>query len=253
MPDRPSCLVTKLGHYISISEKDKERLVVIEKSERSYGAGAEIHSSGETSSELFVVKRGWLISSNVLPNGKRQIVKVHLPGDIIGFPDISQRYATSTTSAVEDVEVCPFPKSALDMILRESPRLSALMLTIALRDQVVFADLLRALGSMAARARLCYMLLDLAARLKVTNPNMEDSFRLPLSQSQIGDYLGLTNVYVSKSLMRMENDGMIARDGKTVRLLRPEEMSEACDFHNRYHEMDTSWFPGSHEQLHKMP
>ncbi|MGY9047963.1 hypothetical protein P775_16550 [Puniceibacterium antarcticum] len=245
MTDRASCLVSKLGHYISLSEDDRQRLSTLEKSERSYGAGTDIYQMDDPCTDLFVVKQGWLFSYNDLPDGSRQIVKLHLPGDIIGFPDVSQKHVTSTLCAAEDVVLCPFPKTALDVILRDSPRLSALILSIALRDQIILLDLLRALGSMTARARISYMLLDLLARLKITNKGMSDVLRLPLNQSQIAAYVGLTNVYVSKTLSRMEKDGDIARTGNTVHLLRPEAMEEATDFRDRYSDMDIGWFPAN--------
>ncbi len=245
MAEHASCLVTKLGHYVSLEEDDRMRLATLEKSERAYGSGTEVYRMDDPCNDLFVVKHGWLFSFNDLPDGSRQIVKLHLPGDIIGFPDVSQRHFTSTLCTAEDVVLCPFPKSALDVILRDSPRLSALILSIALRDQVILLDLLRALGAMPARERISYMLLDLQARLKITNHDMTDALRIPLNQSQIAAYVGVTNVYVSKTLSRMQKDGDIARSGNTVRILRPDAMKEATDFRDRYSDMDVAWFPAN--------
>lgn len=139
--------------------------------------------------------------------------------------------------------LCPFPKASLDEILRKSPKLSALLLSIALRDQVVLIDVLRAMGRMSAQERVAYMLLDLIARLRITNRDMTDVFRLPMTQSQIADYLGLTNVYISKTFIRMQEDGYIHREQDRLRLLKENALIDLTDFHDRYAEMDTSWFP----------
>ncbi len=243
MPDRASCLIDKLSHYIHLDDSHKQHLASIEKSERSYPASTEIHQVGDLTRDLYVVKSGWLFSYTDLPDGRRQIVKIHHPGDILGFPDVALRHSTTTLRTVEAVCLCPFPKTSLDVIFRESPRLSALILSIALRDQVVFIDVLRAMGRMNAQERIGYMLLDLIARLRITNSKMTDTIRLPLTQGQIGDYLGLTNVYVSRTLLRMEEDGYIRRDGNHVQILREDEMIAATDFHDRYADMDVSWFP----------
>ena len=243
MDDQSSCLVTKLSHYITLDETHREQLASLEKAERDFEEGVEIYQNGDAARDLYVVKRGWLFSYTDLPDGRRQIVKIHHPGDIIGFPDVALKHMTTTLRTSEAVTLCPFPKSSLDVILRESPRLSALLLSIGLRDQVVFIDLLRAMGRMKAQERLAYMVLDLIARLRITNRRMTDTIRLPLTQSQIGDYLGLTNVYISRTLIKMEEDGYIQRIGDRLRILREDDLADMTDFNNRYADMDTSWFP----------
>lgn len=243
MSTQPSCLVTKLSHYISLDPSHKRQLASLEKAERDFADGTEVYQNGDTVRDLYVVKRGWLFSYTDLPDGRRQIVKFHHPGDIIGFPDVALKRVTTTLRTAEDVRLCPFPKSSLDVILRESPRLSALILSIGLRDQVVFIDLLRAMGRMKAQERMAYMLLDLIARLRITNVKMTDTIRMPLTQSQIGDYLGLTNVYVSRTINRMEEDGYILRHGDRLQILREQDLRDMTDFVDRYADMDTSWFP----------
>ena len=243
MGHESSCLVAKLSHYVTLTDADREKLATFEKTERSFAGGTEIHQGGDENRELYVVKRGWAFSYTDLPDGLRQIVKIHHPGDVIGFPDVALKHTTTTLRTVEDGCLCPFPKSALDLILREAPRLSALLLSIALRDQVVFIDVLRAMGRMSAREKIAYMLLDLIARLRITNPGMTDTFRLPMNQGQIADYLGLTNVYVSKTFIRLEQDGLIRRHDGYVQILAEEQMIALTDFQDRYAQMDTSWFP----------
>lgn len=243
MSGQKSCLVTKLSHYVTLSDTDQERLAGLEKTERVFEAGREVYQGGDENRDLYVVKHGWTFSYTDLPDGRRQIVKIHHPGDIIGFPDVALKHATTTLRTVEEVCLCPFPKSSLDEILRQSPRLSALLISIALRDHVVLIDVLRAMGRMSALERVSYMLLDLIARLRITNHSITDTIRLPLTQSQVADYLGLTNVYISKTFIRLEREGFVQRDGDRIRLLREEEMIELTDFHDRYAEMDTSWFP----------
>ncbi|MFW8637547.1 Crp/Fnr family transcriptional regulator [Cribrihabitans pelagius] len=243
MSDKESCLVTKLSHYMSLSDVDKEMLGHLEKTERVFEAAREVYQGGDENKDLYVVKHGWAFSYTDLPDGRRQIVKIHHPGDIIGFPDVALKHATTTLRTVENVCLCPFPKSALDKILSESPKLSALLISLALRDHVVLIDVLRAMGRMSAQERVSYMLLDLIARLRITNLQMTDTIRLPMTQNQIADYLGLTNVYISKTFIRLEREGFIHRDQARIRLLRENDMIELTDFHDRYAEMDTSWFP----------
>ena len=136
----------QLSHYITLTDADRQTLAKLEDSERKFDAGQEVYQGGDKNKDLYVVKNGWAFSYTDLPDGRRQIVKIHHPGDIIGFPDVALKHSTTTLRTVEAVCLCPFPKSSLDEILRKSPRLSALLLSIALRDHVVLIDVLRAMG-----------------------------------------------------------------------------------------------------------
>ncbi|MFX0546234.1 Crp/Fnr family transcriptional regulator [Roseovarius sp. S1116L3] len=243
MTSKTSCLITKLSHYVTLSDADALRLAKLEKAEQTFERGQEVYQGGDQNKDLYVVKHGWAFSYTDLPDGRRQIVKIHHPGDIIGFPDVALKHTTTTLRTVEDLCLCPFPKSSLDEILREAPRLSALLLSIALRDQVVLLDVLRAMGRMSAQERISYMLLDMISRLRITNHGLTDTLRMPMTQSHIADYLGLTNVYISKTLLQMEENGFIRRDHDRVQILREDDMIRLTDFHDRYAEMDTSWFP----------
>ena len=117
------------------------------------------------------------------------------------------------------------------------------MLTIALRDQVILIDTLKATGRMSARERVAYFLLDMLARLRVLRGAGLSTIDMPLSQTEIGDVVGLTNVYVSKTLGRLEEAGRIRREGSTVAIVEEDELAAMVDFRDRYATLDTSWFP----------
>lgn len=239
----PSCLVAKLSYYTDLSEEDEGYLAMLEKDEQKFSASSVVYASEVRGQNLYVVKSGWLFSYIMLTDGRRQILKVYHPGDVIGFPDIAFDRTTSDLQAAGEVCLCPFPKKELDVIFSKSPRLTALLFSLSARDQVILLDLLRALGRMSAIERLAYFLLDTQAKLRVTCHDLTDTFRLPLTQTEIGDLLGLTNVYVSKSLGRLEEDGLIERKQNAVRILKEAELRRQVDFFDRYNTLDTSWFP----------
>ena len=238
-----SCLADVLSHYVELDAEDRDRLASFEETRKDFGRQTDVYQGGEAVEHLYAVRSGWLYSYADFADGRRQIVKVHTPGDIIGFADIGYKTATTSLRTCSDVTICPFPRSRLDDVLRASPRLAALLFTIAVRDQVVFIDTLRAMGRMSARERIAHFLLDILARLRITKGRHITGFNLPLSQTEIGDVIGLTNVYVSKTLGRLEEAGRIRRDNNAVEILEEKELTAMADFTDRYATLDTSWFP----------
>jgi len=237
-----SCMVAKLGHYIALDQADRELLADLEKSERPITAGAEIFSGGDRNEELFVVKSGWLYTYCFLPDGGRLVVRVYHAGDIIGMPALAFDHHTVNLRAVTDGCLCPFPKRALETIVKQSPRITSLLFTLAGREEAVLVDALRAASRMRPESRIAHLLLNIHARLKITNSQMTDCFRLPLTQTDIGDSVGLTNVTVSRTLSLMEQKKLILRHDGDVTLLDIDELKRLCDFHDRHATMDTSWF-----------
>ena len=238
-----SCLADKLSRYVELTDGERSILARFEEGERDYPRQTDIRRAGDTGERLYAVKRGWLYSYADFADGRRQIVKVHTPGDIVGFADLAYDEATTSLRTCGVAHVCPFPKRYLKEVLSRSPRLSALLLTIALRDNVILVDTLKAMGRMSARERVAYFLLDMLARERVVRGPTITGIDMPLSQTEIGDVIGLTNVYVSKTLGRLEEAGRIRRESGYVDILAERELIDMIDFQDRYASLDTSWFP----------
>lgn len=244
MPDNTnSCLVEKLGHYIEIDDTLRGLLATLEERERRYARHQDVYSEGDALTHLYVVKEGWFYSYTDMPDGRRQIIRVLHPGDIIGFPDIAFDEATTNIRASEDGCLCPFPKRKLDAIFTKSPRLTALLFSISNRDHACAIDMLRVMGRLDARERISFFLLDLLSRLRITNKDMTDTLRMPMNQHEIGDALGLTHTYVSKTIRDMEDAGLIARRDGTLTLAEEAALAEMVNFTDRYAALDISWFP----------
>lgn len=240
-----SCLIAKLSHYVDLSDDDCELLSILEKDEQEFSAGQLVHSANDEIEFLYVVKKGWLYNYLDLPDGRRQIVRIHHPGDMLGIGDIAYLNAGSNLKACNDVILCPFPKTHLDSIFVNAPRLTALLFTIAVRDQAILVDMLKSVSRMSARERLAFLLLDLVSRLRVTNDDVTTLFRCPLSLTELGDTLALTSVYVKKTIQALEDDHLLRYQEGIVELLDEQALANVCDFSERYATIDTSWFPGA--------
>ncbi len=247
-PSEPeSCLLKMAGHYFPLNSADKAFLTQLEQDVHHFDERQIIRREGDPLRHLYVVQAGWLYSSRILPGGQRQVLRVYYPGDIVGMTDVAFAHASSTLETATPGALCPFPKNALDPVFQALPRLTALMFSLGMVQQVVLLDRLRAMGRMSARERLVHFLLEIVSRLRITNPGMDAEFSLLLTQETIGDALGLTNVYVSRTLQGLADDGLIERNNGHVRLLQEAKMQQMADFIDRYGRVDISWFPRTDE------
>jgi len=243
MAGSDSCLVANIAYYLDLEARHKALLERLEEREESYEAREKVYTGGERVERLFVVKQGWFFGYTNLPNGGRHIVNIYNAGDVIGFSSLTLKSYSTNLQAATAGRLCPFEKQDLDRIFDESPRLAALLFALSSREQVVLIDTLRVSSRMAPRARLAFLFLKLIGRLRVTNPDITNRINMPLTQTDMGDAIGVTNVTVSRTIKGMEQDGLLERAGKELILHDEAELQNICDYDVRHLEIDTSWFP----------
>lgn len=236
-----SYLADRLGHYVVLTDAERVALATLQAEERRLRRGAVLIEEGKATRELFIVREGWLQSSVLLGNGGRQIMRISLPGDVIGLAALAYDEAPETVKALTDVVVCPFDRDRVTDLIGAHPRLTALLLSLIMAERTALADRLASVGRTSARGRIAWLLCDISARLKIINPEL-DAFHVPLTQEEIGDATGLTAVHVNRMMRGLADDGIIERQGNVVRLLAEERLFDEANFTNRL-EIATGWLP----------
>ena len=240
-----SCLVARLGRYVELTCAERSFLARMEEPQRRMGARQVILNRGQRTNGLHVLRRGWAIVRSRTVRGRSHILRIYLPGDVIGLGELGVSYAPNTISMHTEGIVCPFPREALAELLAGMPRLSALLNALASLDQIALRDHCTALGLMTAEDRLIHWLLQLHARLVGTEEAVGDRFHLPFSQAEIGEAVGMTPVYVNKLLRKLGEEGRIRIDRPFVELLDREGLANQVGFVDVFAEIDQTWFPAA--------
>lgn len=201
-----------------------------------------IRRQGDECSHVFLLQSGWVASSADLPDGKRQISKIHLPGDIMGAPSLPLTKASETLTALNDCLVRRVAAAELAELF-DKPRLAMIFFLAAQEERVFLIDRLLTVGRLLGRSRMAAFLLHLYDRLKVNDPDHPPVFELPLTQEQIGDVLGLTPVHVNRVLRALEEDGLIARENGRVELLDMDQLRRTTGLSKRTVARNQPWLP----------
>ena len=243
MPD--SCFVKRLSHYLPLSAGERSALARLEIAPELLRAGEVLFEEGEPTDFLALVSHGWLTSSALLAEGQRQILRVHLNGDMVGLSGIAFDHSVCTVVASTDSEICRFPRRALAVLFGEHPRLAALFFSLGMVETVDMYDRLKAVGRTNGKARLAQFFLSVLSRDRVTSAQGGLTIVLPLTQSDVADAVGLTNIHVNRLLRELVEDGLIRRDRSAITVRDEPAMQTLAQFTNRFERIDTSWFPPS--------
>ena len=238
-----SCFAERLGDLVSLTPAEQAALERLEERERVVRRGATIQRENDRVSDLYIVRRGVMMTSKLLDDGSRQILRFLFPGDMIALSSLVYREAPETVTALSDATVSPFERSALSEIIAGHPRLAALLLVYSQIERAALTDRLAALGRTSAKARVAAVLIDLRNRLRVMDKSIADSFVPGLTQEEIGDATGLTAVHVNRMLRQLEDDGLIARENGRVTFTNERALVRAANYVDRYEGLDLSWLP----------
>jgi CRP/FNR family transcriptional regulator len=163
--------------------------------------GQSLFHQGDPATRVFTLTSGTLKLYRLLADGRRQVTGFMHPGDFLGI-SIDDEHAFSA-EALEQTQLCWFPRNRFDdfteehgAMERELYRMAAHELSAAQRQFVL-------LGRKTALERLASFLLGLAERVD----GME--VELPMSRSDIADYLGLTKETVSRVLSALKRDRIV--------------------------------------------
>ena len=175
----------------------------------SCGRHQEICSEATYDDYLRQVVSGAVGKYSTQPDGRRQMIDLLLPGDFFGF--ISQHDHEFTVEAiVESTVVTRYPRKRVEALAEADP-----LFTLKLQE-VVFATLSRTegmliiLGRVTALEKVGAFLIEMTDRLQ---SSAHDDVVLPVSRSDIGNFLAISPETVSRALSDLKCRGIIRFTG----------------------------------------
>lgn len=171
---------------------------------------------GATAVSLFNIVSGVVKLYRSLPDGRTQIVGIRLPGEFFAIAD-GEKY-TATAEALTSVVVCRFSRSRLKQLMQQFPQIQAKLLEMSYRHLAAAQDQIFLLGRKTAREKVASFLMRYSGKF---DPERMDKYRrVPMTRTEIADFLGLTTETVSRVLTSFAREKLVAIDlSHSVRLL----------------------------------
>src|SRR6185295_5804769 len=101
---------------------------------RECAAGQTLVVEGETHAATFIALEGWAARHKALDDGRRQILNMILPGDMIGLDAHVIEHAPASVTTLTACTLAEFPPAATVRMLAEHPRLAAALLWATARE-----------------------------------------------------------------------------------------------------------------------
>lgn len=227
-------LPRRLNHNVTLSPTDLRVLGELGKQRCSFRRRDLLRRAGSAMSDLLFIEQGWVYAFQDTPDGQRQALGLHIPGDFVGLLDLSMGEALYSVEALTDVRGVAIPKSRIRELFDRSPNIASALFLICTREQALFAERTVDLGRRDAYTRICHFFAETIVRMRQVELDTEDRFPLPISQALIGELLGLSTVHVNRTLHRLHEDGVLSFSHQTVEVLDADTLLHAAGFDCRY-------------------
>lgn len=206
------CQACEARHHGVCGALDPQQLTALSKtsSRRNVSAGAELVGDAEPVESYSNMLSGVVKLTKTLSDGRLQIVGLQFAPDFLGRPFKAE--SPINAEAATGVSLCSFPRTVIDRMMRESPELEHRLLKQTLRELDEAREWMLTLGRKTASEKIASFLLLIARNIDPSSPSDARSatFDLPLTRSDIADFLGLTIETVSRQFTKLRADGVIS-------------------------------------------
>jgi CRP-like cAMP-binding protein len=169
---------------------------------RGVEAKEHVFAEGDSRSHLYRVETGAICLYKVLPDGRRQVLGFAYPGDLIGLGLLGEYQFNAQATKASRLRSLPW--STVQQVARHDPGLGIKLYEVISQELAAAHDLILTTGQRTATERVAAFLLAMSRR---SERKGEDAtvVDLPMTRSDIGDFLGLTIETVSRTFTKLRH------------------------------------------------
>jgi CRP/FNR family transcriptional regulator len=206
LPHPTSCFACPLRALPVFDSITPEELAFIQEhkaAEITLRPGSPILHEGQEAERLYTLLFGWAFRFKTLPDGRRQILNILMPGDLVGLQAKLFKEASHGIESLTAVTLCAFARKRTWEVFRNFPALAFDLTWLGAREERLVDDVLLSVGRRSAAERLSMLVLHLWYRARGLGMVQDGALVFPLTQAHIADTLGLSYVHTNRTLQEL--------------------------------------------------
>lgn len=230
----PHPFIRKLQQLALLSAADIAALARVSATPVIAGQNKDLVPEGQPVECAFLILEGYACRYRIRPGGARQILSYLLPGDLFGLdaPLVPcSPHALGTLSACQVVRI---PHEVLLPLIEQHPQIALALHLSKLVEEAVLHERLVSLVSRSGIERTAHLFCELNVRLEMVGRAAGDQFALPLTQVDLGDTLGLSNVHVNRVLQDLRRQELFELKGRILTILNRAQLEALAEFNASY-------------------
>lgn len=227
-------LIRKLESLGFLSPPDRAALAELPVRVRTFAADQEITRQGDTPTECCLVVAGFLCRYIVTSHGKRQILSFHSNGDLPDLQSLNLGVMDYTLATLAPSTLAFVQHETLHSLIAHHPQIRALLWRDTLIDAAIFRQWMVSMGRRSSESHLAHLVCELLIRMGAVGLVEDRACRLPITQSQLGDALGISTVHVNRVLQDLRRKNLLTLQGGVLTVLDWEGLTALGEFDPTY-------------------
>lgn len=197
---------------------------------RDYDRATEFVRDGAAPRHLFVVLAGWAQIYRQLEDGRRQISAFVLPGEICDLDLFTVARTDYAVSAVREITVAEIGRDTAMALLQDCPRLAGMLIWSEFIAAKRRCEWLTNIGQRNAGERVSHLICELFVRQQPRAVGGGGICDFPLTQAQIAEATGLTQVHVNRTIQDLRRCTGIEVRGRRLHVPDFEILAKLAHF-----------------------
>jgi CRP-like cAMP-binding protein len=227
-------LVRKLEHGAELSKADVKALESAVASVRQIETDEDLIEEGDRPEFVHVVLEGFACRYKLLGDGSRQIMAWLVPGDfcdlhIAILGEMDHNIGTLSSSKIALIR----PDSVIKLT-QTSASLSKALWWASLVDEAILREWLVGMGRRPADRQIAHLFCELLARMQAVGRAPANVLKMPVTQAQLADSVGLTTVHVNRTVQQLRELGLITWRHKALTIIDVDGLQAFSGFDPNY-------------------
>lgn len=229
-----SRFVHKLEARSPLGGPERSALLSLNGNSRQVEANRDIVTEGQRVDHASFVASGLVGSFGQTSSGERQIVALHLPGDMANLHSVMVPEASEALQALSVTTVVQIPHYELRDLADCYPGLAAAFWRESVVRNAIAAQWMINIGRRAALARMAHLFCEIGCREHGGEGGDGLSFSFLATQTHLADMLGLTPVHVNRMIRELRTRGLIHYGRRVVTIPDWRGLAAAGEFESSY-------------------
>jgi len=217
-----------------LSKEEEQALAAAVSHHVDAEADVDLIKEDQITEQSMLLETGWAYRYASLPDGRRQILSIHVPGDFVDLQSFPLKRMDHTIGTLTRCRFAVFPHERLRRLSETHPHLTRMLWLMTLIDAAILRQWLLGAGQRSALERAAHLLCEVRSRLDVVGGAEGETFELPLTQAELGEVLGISQVHANRVVGRLRNQGLVTWRDERVRILDWARLQELAAFDPTY-------------------
>ena len=194
---------------------------------------AILSKDGETS-QVHCLLSGVCAGYDLLADGRRQIISLYLPGEVLGADVLSREGGGRHVVAMSDAVIGSVSRRELRTLVAENAAVNDLFTRQLVKSHAMLEVWVSALGRRSAMERIAMFFCEVLARMHAIGLAEQDTCHLPLNQVDLADIVGLSVVHVNRVLKSMRDMELATFEGGRLDVHARARLESIAEFDPDY-------------------